>query len=77
MNSKKNDKLSLNPFQPLNIQTTSRNVKPQKTLTENTEAPHGKKADQPAEILHTEQKLMQADDDFGVEEDINFQNDNG
>ena len=64
MNSKKNDKLSLNPFQPLNIQTTSRNLKPQKTLTENTEAPHGKKADQPAEILHTEQKLMQTEDDF-------------
>ena len=77
MDTKKNDKLSLNPFQPLNIVSTTRNLKTQKTLTDNTEAPHSNKADQPGQTLHTEQKLMQADDDFGVEEDINFQNDNG
>jgi hypothetical protein len=48
MDTKKNDKLNLNPFQTLNIASTSRNFKPETTLTEYTDAPHSNKADQAA-----------------------------
>jgi hypothetical protein len=48
MDTKKNDKLYLNPFQAINMASTSRNLKPQPTLTDKTEAPHSNKAYPPA-----------------------------
>jgi len=48
MDAKKNDKLYLNPFQALNFASTSRNLKPEETLTEKTEAPRSNKAGPPA-----------------------------
>ena len=48
MDTKKNDKLYLNPFQALNVASTSRNLKQQATLTDKTDAPHSNKADPPA-----------------------------
>ena len=60
----------------LNNNSSTRNLQPHITLTENTSASDFNRAYEPAKYLNSEQKLMLDEDDLGVEADNNFQNDN-